>query len=122
MSSYSADVLNTTIAVSRLNSREARNSEVFFSGGGYGLKVIERTHRRAAAEAWNAPQVCTAAGLAVVDCSAVTNHYVSARQLPDDEPAPINIKVTTEMENERGWGRYNENCSDATSSELGYTI
>lgn len=93
-----------------------------FSDGGYGLKVIERTHRRAAAEAWNAPQVCTAASLAVVDCSTVTNQYVSAHQLPDDEPAPINIKVTTEMENERGCGRYNENCNDATSSELGCTI
>ena len=52
---------------------------MFFSSGAYGLKVIERARRHAAASAWNVPQVCTAVGPSTVDskCETVTNHYIS---------------------------------------------
>ena len=110
---------------SRLNSREARRSEVFFSSGSYGLKVIERTHRRAAAEVWNVPQVCTTTSdplEAAIDCKVVTNLNMHGLQIPDDEPTSITIRVTTELEDERNWHGSNENCSQATSSMSGYTI
>ena len=97
---------------------------MFFSSGAYGLKVIERARRRAAASAWNVPQVCTAVGPSTVDskCETVTNHYISGYQMPDNEPRPINIRVTTEMENELGWGRPNENGSETSSGELACTL
>lgn len=44
---------------SSLNSRATTKSVEIFESGTYGLKVFERTNRRAAAEAWNVPQVRT---------------------------------------------------------------
>ena len=111
---------------SRLNSREARSSEVFFSSGSYGLKVIERAHRRAAAEVWNVPQVGTTTldplEAAIVCTEVVTHLYTYGLQMPDDEPTSITIRVTTELEDEQNWHGSNENCSEATSSMSGYTI
>ncbi|KAM5539664.1 hypothetical protein V8D89_006773 [Ganoderma adspersum] len=76
-----------------LNFRETKSSVAIFDSGTYGLKVIERTNRRAAAETWYVPHI------------------------PDNDPA-INISVTMELENGRNWDGPKKHHDETSSSDL----
>lgn len=101
----------------RLNSRETRSSVAIFDSGTYGLKAIERTNRRAAAETWNVPQVRIFGGGCPGASSRSLIVSLCVRQIPENEPAPINIRVTTELEDGQNWGG-KKHPGETSSSDL----
>nr|VWO94145.1 6-methylsalicylic acid synthase (6-MSAS) (EC (Arthrosporol biosynthesis cluster protein AOL_s00215g283) [Ganoderma boninense] len=74
-----------------------KTSEAIFDGGSYGLKVIERTNRRAAAERWNVPHI-------------------------PEEPASINISVTRELEEGGDWDGPRKHHGETSSTDLDSTF
>ncbi|TBU44838.1 hypothetical protein BD309DRAFT_979794 [Dichomitus squalens] len=78
--------------LSVLNSRETKRSITMFDSGTYGLNLIARAARSAAAETWNVPQ------------------------MPQNEPPEINIKVTTELDGADHWDGPSKHDRDTASN------
>ena len=71
--------------------------EVVNHSGSYGMHLIRRANRRAAAETWNVPQV----RVRLICRRTVEDRAHAAWQVPDLEPSSIAIKVTTASESDR---------------------